>query len=346
MALIDLRSDTVTRPTLAMREAMFHAEVGDDGYGEDPTVNRLEQLSAEKCGKEAGLFVSSGTQGNQIAAMVHAGRSQEIICDYQSHMFNSETGGISALSGAQPYPIPTADGKLTPERIEPAIRERKMNTPQTALITVENTHNAAGGVYYTPAELAAIRSLATAHGIPVHMDGARIANAAVAQGLPLAELARHADSMQMCLSKGLCAPVGSVLVGSADFIRQARRYRRLLGGGMRQAGILAAAGIVALETMLPRLAEDHRHAAQLAEAIASTRLRIDLDRVQTNIVLFDTSPLGISAADFIGQLGKHGILAGNAYGRNRVRMVTHHDVSAEQIEYTISALRQLAGQVR
>lgn len=343
MKPIDLRSDTVTRPTQAMREAMFHAEVGDDGYGEDPTVNRLEQLAAKLCGKEAGLFVSSGTQGNQIAVMVHAGRCQEVICDYLSHMFNSETGGISALSGAQPCPILTPDGKLTPELIETAIRERKMNAPQTALIAVENTHNAVGGVYYTPLELAAVRSLATAHGIPIHMDGARIANAAVAQGLSLAELTRHADSMQMCLSKGLCAPVGSVLVGSTDFIHQARRYRRLLGGGMRQAGILAAAGIIALETMLPRLADDHRHASQLAEAIAATRLHIDLTRVQTNIVLFDTTPLGVSATDFIGHLRSHDILAGNAYGRNKVRMVTHHDISAEQIEYTISVLQQLAG---
>lgn len=344
MIPIDLRSDTVTRPTLAMREAMFYAEVGDDGYGEDPTVNRLEQLAAELCGKEAGLFVSSGTQGNQIAVMVHAGRGQEVICDYQAHMFNSETGGISALSGAQPCPVMAPDGKLTPELIEPAIRERKMNAPQTALITVENTHNAAGGVYYTPAELGAVHALAAEYGIPVHMDGARVANAAVAQGLPLAELARHADSMQMCLSKGLCAPVGSVLVGSAEFIRQARRYRRLLGGGMRQAGILAAAGIVALETMLPRLADDHRNAGQLAQAIATTRLRIDLERVQTNIVLFDTAPLGVSAAEFIVRLREHGILAGNAYGRNKVRMVTHHDVSAGQIEYTISVIQRLAGE--
>lgn len=343
MLPVDLRSDTVTRPTQAMREAMFHAEVGDDGYGEDPTVNRLEALAASLCGKEAALFVSSGTQGNQIAVMVHAGRSQEVICDYQSHMFNSETGGISALSGAQPYPVPTPTGKLSPALIEPAIRERKMNAPQTALITVENTHNAAGGVYYSANELAAIRALADVHGIAVHMDGARAANAAVAQGVSLAELAAHVDSMQMCLSKGLCAPVGSVLVGSADFIRQARRFRRLLGGGMRQAGILAAAGIVALERMLPRLAEDHHHARLLAEAIASTRLHIDLDRVQTNIVQFDTAPLGLSAADFIGRLREQGVLAGNAYGRNKVRMVTHHDVSCEQIGYTISVLQRLAG---
>lgn len=343
MTLIDLRSDTLTRPTPAMREAMFHAEVGDDGYGEDPTVNRLEQLAAKLCGKEAALFVSSGTQGNQIAVMVHAGRSQEVICDYQAHMFNSETGGISALSGAQPCPVPTPTGKLTPALLEPAIRERKMNAPQTALIALENTHNAAGGIYYTPTELAAIRALATTHGIPLHMDGARVANAAVAQGLSLADLAQQVDSLQMCLSKGLCAPVGSLLLGSREFIAQARRYRRLLGGGMRQAGILAAAGIVALETMIPRLADDHRHARQLAEAIAETRLGIDLERVQTNIVLFDTTALDLSAADFIARLREQGILAGNAYGRHKVRMVTHHDISAEQIARTIGVLQQLAG---
>ncbi|SDF21582.1 threonine aldolase family protein [Sporomusa acidovorans] len=342
MEIVDLRSDTVTKPTAAMRQAMFEAEVGDDGYGEDPTVQELEKLAAQMTGKEAGLFVTSGTQGNQLAVMVHAGKCSEVICEATAHMFGSETGGMAALTGAQPYPVIAPDGKLTPELIEPAIRKKKMNVPSTSLIAVENTHNSAGGVYYTPPELAAIKEVATQYALPVHMDGARIFNAAVAQNIPVADLARYADSMQMCLSKGLCAPVGSVLVGSADFIRQARRYRRLLGGGMRQVGIIAAAGIVALKTMVSRLSEDHAHARLLGEAVAATKLNTDLAKVQTNIVMADVSPLGMQAAQFVEILREHNIRA-SEYGKYKVRMVTHHDVSADQIQYAIKVLKKIAG---
>ncbi|MDR3563715.1 MAG: low specificity L-threonine aldolase [Negativicutes bacterium] len=342
MAIIDLRSDTVTKPTREMRTAMFEAEVGDDGYGEDPTVKTLEELAARMTEKEAGLFVTSGTQGNQLAVMVHARMCDEVICEATAHMLGSETGGIAALTRAQPYPVAGDHGKLTPERIEPAIRKKKMNAPLTSLITVENTHNHAGGTYYTPAELAAIKKLADQYALPVHMDGARIFNAAVAQKVAVAELAKSVDSMQMCLSKGLCAPIGSVLVGTSDFIAQARRYRRLLGGGMRQAGVIAAAGIVALETMVDRLDEDHQHARKLGEAIAATRLAVDLATVQTNIVMVDVSPLGLTAARFLELLGEHGIRANEA-GKHQIRLVTHHDISSENIDYVIGIFARLAG---
>ena len=341
MEIIDLRSDTVTKPTAEMRMAIFNAEVGDDGYGEDPTVQELEILAARMSGKEAGLFVTSGTQGNQIAVMVHTQKCDEVICEATAHIFGSETGGISALAGAQPYPVAGILGKLTPVLIEPAIRRKKMNFPRTSLITVENTHNHAGGTYYTINEMAAIRNLADQHSLAIHVDGARIMNAAVAQNVSLAELVQHADSLQMCLSKGLCAPVGSVLVGTHDFIQKARRYRRLLGGGMRQAGILAAAGIVALKTMVNRLAEDHFHARILGENLANTRLIIDLDHIQTNIVMLDVSPLNVTAAEFIEKLKAHNIRA-SEFGKYKVRMVTHHDVSKENIEYVIKIVTKLA----
>jgi threonine aldolase len=302
----------------------------------------LEELAAKMTGKEAGLFVTSGIQGNQVAVMVHARRCSEVICEATAHMFGSEAGGIAALTGAQPYPVTGIYGRLTPELIEPAIRKKTLNSPWTSLITVENTHNHAGGTYYTPAELAAIRNLANQYSLHVHMDGARIFNAAVAQGLRAAELACYADSIQFCLSKGLCAPVGSMLVGTSDFIAQARRYRKLLGGGMRQAGVIAAAGIVALTTMVDRLQEDHKNARKLGEAIAETKLKVDLATVQTNIVMVDVSPAGKTAAQFIELLREQKILA-SEFGKYQVRMVTHRDVSGDNIDYVIKILRELAG---
>jgi threonine aldolase len=346
MSLIDLRSDTVTKPTPAMRTAMANAEVGDDGYSEDPTVRRLEELAAEMTGKEAGLFVASGTMGNQVAIMVHAGKGEEIICEASAHIFGSEGAAIAALAGAQPYPITAKHGKLTPDLLEDAVRPaNKVNAPRTASIAVENTHNRAGGTYYTPAELGAIRQFAAQRAIPVHMDGARIFNAAVAQNVPAAQLAQYADSIQFCLSKGLCAPFGSMVVATRDFIQEARRCRQILGGGMRQAGIMAAAGIVGLNTMVQRLAEDHRHARMLGEAIANTRISIDLDSVQTNIVIFDVSPLGMTAVDFVKALQPHRIGA-SVFGKYRVRMVTHNDVSTSDIEYVRTVLAELGNRQR
>ena len=342
IVMIDLRSDTVTKPTKEMRDAMYHADVGDDGYGEDPTVNALEELAADMTGKEAGLFVASGTLGNQVAICVHVGRGDEVICDASAHIFGSEAAGISANSGAQVRTIPALHGKLTPLQIEDAIRPPKMNAPRTRLIAVENTHNYAGGTCYSAAELTAIATVARQYSLPVHMDGARIFNAAAALGTDVKELCRHADSVQFCLSKGLCAPVGSLVVGNRDFIKEARRQRRLMGGGMRQVGIVAAAGIVALKTMPGRLHEDHEHARLLAEAAAATRLSIDLSSVQTNIVLCNTTPLGMTAAAFIAALAQRGVRA-SEFGKYLVRMVTHHDVTRRDIDQTIAVLKELAG---
>lgn len=338
MECIDLRSDTVTTPTSEMRLAMYNAEVGDDGYGEDPTVRRLEELAAEMTGKEEAVFVPSGTMGNQAAVMAHTRKCDAVICETSAHIMGSEGGAMAGLSGAQPLPLIGVHGRLSPEQIEDAIKtDRKRNVSRTALIALENTHNKAGGTYYTPAQLAAIKKVATEHAVPVHMDGARIFNAAVAQNIPVSILTQYADSVQFCLSKGLGAPVGSLLVGSKEFIFQARRARSVLGGAMRQAGILAAAGVVALTTMVERLAEDHVHARMLAEAIANTNLKIDLDTVQTNIVIFDVSPLGMKAAEFMQELRAHSIRA-NEYGKYHVRLVTHKDVLRPQIEYAIDIL--------
>lgn len=339
--MIDFRSDTVTKPTPAMREAMYNAEVGDDGYGDDPSVNALEELAAAMTGKEAALYVPTGTMGNQIAIALQVRRGTEVICDAEAHVFLSENGGISAHGGAQAFTVNARHGILTPEEVEAAIRPNKMNVPRTALIEVENTHNHAGGTYYTTAQLAAIKQVAEAHALPVHMDGARIFNAAVAQGEPVKNLCQYADTVQFCLSKGLCAPVGSMLVGKRDFINAARHERRLMGGGMRQAGIIAAAGLVALNTMVDRLAEDHEHAQLLANAIANTKLGIDMSTVQTNILMCDTAPLGMSAAAFISALGQHGIKA-NEYGPHKVRMVTHHDIKRQDIELAMKVIAELA----
>lgn len=338
--MIDLRSDTVTKPTKEMREAMYNAEVGDDGYGEDPSVNALETLAAEMTGKEAGLFVTSGTLGNQVSVCVHVGRNDEVICDATAHIFGSEAGGISANAGAQARPIPAVYGKLTPEQIEDAIRPTKMNAPRTGLITVENTHNHAGGTCYASAELAAIQQVALKHALPIHMDGARIFNAATALGTNVKDLCQYADSVQFCLSKGLCAPIGSLVVGTSAFIKAARRQRRAMGGGMRQVGVIAAAGLVALKTMPGRLGEDHEHARLLANAIADTRLKIDMNTVQTNIVMFDTTPLDLTAAHFIAYLTEHGVRA-SEFGKYKVRMVTHHDVTRSDIERVREILSSL-----
>lgn len=339
--MIDLRSDTVTKPTKAMREAMYNAEVGDDGYGEDPTVNELEELAAQITGKEAALFLTSGTLGNQVAVCVYAGRCDEVICDTNAHIYGSEGGGISAHSGAQARPLIGEYGKLKPEQVEDAIRPKKLNSPRTALITVENTCNHAGGTYYSVAELAAIKSVAEKYSLPVYMDGARIFNAAVAQNVDAKALFECADSVQFCLSKGLCAPVGSMLVGSKDFIQKARRHRRIMGGGMRQAGIIAAAGIVALKTMIDRLHEDHEHAFMLADAVTNTRLKIDMNTVKTNIVMCDTSPLGLTAAEFIKALQSHGVRA-SEFGKYKVRMVTHHDVNKDDIVRAAKIIAEIA----
>ncbi len=340
--IIDLRSDTVTHPTPSMRRAMAAAEVGDDVYGEDPTLNRLEERAAELMEREAGLFVPTGTMGNQVAIHLHTRPGCEVVGEAGSHVFNFEMGAMAALSGALPRPIPTPDGILEPDQVAAAIQPRAGYRTPTRLLVLENSHNLAGG-RVTPLErMRELVAVARDHGIPVHLDGARIHNAAAALGIGAAELARGCDTVMFCLSKGLAAPVGSILVGDADAIAEARRIRKLFGGGMRQAGILAAAGLVALDEMLPRLAEDHRTARRLAERIAEAP-GVDLDpaSVETNIVFFSVSPsAALDAAGLVARLRERGILA-NALGADRVRMVTHYEISLEDVEIAGEAVQEL-----
>ena len=340
MRVVDLRSDTVTMPTGEMRQAMFRADVGDDVYREDHTVIALEELGATMLGKEAGLFLASGTMGNQVAAMAHTKKSDEIICEMESHIYYYEVAGLACLSGAQVRPVVGDRGIMTADAIRCAIRGVDVHAPDTGLICLENTHNRAGGTCYPLAELAAIRKLADEFHIPVHMDGARIFNAAVAQGVSAEEIARHADTVQFCLSKGLAAPVGSLLVGPRSYIEKARRFRKMLGGGMRQAGIIAAAGVVALKTMVERLAEDHANARALGEAIATGGYTIDMSTVQTNIVIFSMDGLKTDAPAFVAKLKDRGVKA-NAFGDRRVRMVTHFGIDRADIDYTTSVLAKL-----
>ena len=340
MENIDLRSDTVTQPTAEMREAMFKAEVGDDVYGEDPTVNELEKLGAKMLGKEAALFVASGTMGNQVAVMTHTNKGDEVLCEAESHIYYYEVAGMSVLAGVQARTLPSMKGVLSAETLEAAIRPRDVHQPRTALICLENTHNRAGGTCYPLESLVAIRKVAERHEIPVHMDGARLFNAAVAQGVKVEKIAQYADSVQFCLSKGLCAPAGSLLVGRTEFISKARRYRKMLGGGMRQAGILAAAGIIGLQSMVERLAEDHGNAKLLAESLTEAGFAVDLSTVQTNIVIVDVSRMGVKAVDFAAKLKKQGVLV-SIFGEYRIRMVTHNGITAVEIGKVLEILNRL-----
>lgn len=340
MRIVDLRSDTVTQPTAGMRKAMFDAEVGDDVYREDPTITKLEELGAELTGKEAGLFLTSGTMGNQIAVMAHTNKSDEVICETESHIFFYEVGGIACLSGAQPRPITGERGILAAEQIKNAIRGKDVHVPDTGLICLENTHNRAGGTCYPLDTLHAIQQVATIHGIPVHMDGARLFNAAVALGVSARDIAKYVQTVQFCLSKGLGAPVGSLLTGSREYIEKCRRFRKMLGGGMRQAGILAAAGIVALTEMVDRLAEDHAHARILAEGLVNLGLKVDMATIQTNIVIFDVLPTGKTATVFGEQLRSAGIKV-NEFGEYKIRMVTHYGVNRSDIDYALAVTARI-----
>ena len=294
--IVDLRSDTLTLPTPEMREAMARAEVGDDVWEEDPTVKRLEAMAAERLGKEAGLFVASGTMGNVVSVVSHTRAGQEVVLDLDSHIFNYEVAGAAVIGNVQMRPVKTARGFLSPEQVREAIRPANIHLPPTGLVCVENTHNRHGGTCCTPDEISAIAAVAHSASVPVHLDGARLFNAAVALKREAREFARDVDSVTFCVSKGLAAPVGSVICGSAAFIARARGVRKMLGGGMRQAGVIAAAGIVSLERMVNRLAEDHANARMLAEGIARLPgLRIDLASVQTNIVIFGVERAGGAA---------------------------------------------------
>ena len=338
---VDLRSDTVTLPTSAMRHAMAEAEVGDDVYGEDPTINRLEARAAEIFGREAAIYVPSGTMGNQIAIKLHTRPGQEIICEERGHIFNYEMAMLSWFSGCIVRPVAAPGGILTWELIRPKIAGSIYYLAQTGLISLENTHNMAGGAVMPEAVLHEICDRAHEAGLPVHLDGARVFNAAVALGVPVDRLTAKCDSVMFCLSKGLGAPVGSLLVGSKEFIRQARAVRKALGGGMRQAGVLAAAGLIALEEGPKRLHEDHDNARFLAAGLAQIPgISIDPATVKTNILIFDISGTGADSAQFIKRLAGHKILAGSA-NSHCIRFVTHRDVNRRQCEQALHTVEAI-----
>ncbi len=341
MKIIDLRSDTITRPTLAMRLAMANAVVGDDVLGDDPTVQRLEALAAARLGKEAALFVASGHMGNLVSLLTHCGRGDEIIVGDQAHIFYYEQGSAAVVGGIHPRTVPNqTDGTLALDQIEAAIRGDNVHFPRTRLICLENTHNRCGGAVLDVAYVQAVGALARRHQLKLHVDGARVFNAAAALGVEVRELAADADSVSFCLSKGLAAPIGSVVCGSAAFIQQARRNRKLLGGGMRQAGVIAAAGIVALEQMVERLVDDHANAQRLSAGLSQIPgLAADPARTQTNIVMFELTRPDMTPAHLQSALEAAGVRQFTVGGR-RLRAVTHYEVSAEDIS---EALERIAG---
>lgn len=334
---IDLRSDTVTKPTEAMLERMRTAELGDDSRDGDPTVEALEALAAERTGKEAGLFVASGTMGNLVALLTHAGRGGEVLCDTGVHMLRSEMGGIASVAGLFFRTLPAQRGVVDLDALSDALHSRL--TPSrlgTGLVWMETSHNDAGGAVLPLDHMKAVRTLADDHGVPVHVDGARLFNAACALGVEAKTIADHADSLMFCVSKGLSAPVGSLLVGSRDFITRARAFRRMVGGAMRQAGVIAAAGIVALEQMTGRLAEDHRMARRLAEGLAGIDASLtDPAMVETNIVRIDVTASSRDADQWTGALAARDVLAGAWSGR-QIRCVTHRHVGADEIDHAIA----------
>jgi threonine aldolase len=341
--VIDLRSDTVTQPSAAMRRAMAEAEVGDDVYLEDPTVNRLQQRAAEIFKREAALFVPSGSMGNLVCVMAQTARGQEVICEAAGHIYNYEMASMSAIGGVLPRLIPVADGIMHWQQIAPAIREKAYYRPQTALVALENTHNMAGGTVYPTRVAVEICERAHGAGLRVHLDGARIFNAAVHLDENVAEMTEKFDSVQFCLSKGLGAPVGSMVVGSRELIERCRVLRKMLGGGMRQAGVLAAAGLVALQEGPKRLHVDHENAQILAHGLAQIPgIGIDPAKIQTNIVIFDLRRTGVGSADFLNRLAKRNVLGGAVDGQ-RVRMVTHVDVGRADVERAVRIIGEVIG---
>jgi threonine aldolase len=339
--VVELRSDTFTRPTQAMRRAMYEAEVGDDVWSEDPTVQTLERRAAELTGEEAAVFVTSGTQGNLTGVLAHTQRGDEIILGDKSHIFMNEVGGTAVVGGLQVRTVPNRDdGRVRPEDVRSAIRGKNVHFPPTALVAIENTHNSCGGRAMNLQETEDVSAVAHSAGVPLHIDGARIFNASVALGVAAARLAAPAESITFCLSKGLGAPAGSLLCGSAAYIERARKWRKLLGGGMRQSGILAAAGLVALERHIDRLAEDHANARLLAEGLAEiSGITIDPEGVQTNIVFFDMSGLGIPPQAFSESLAERGV---RIYGGPIFRAVTSYEVTRPDIEYALTVIQDVA----
>ncbi len=337
--MIDLRSDTVTLPGEAMRRAIYEAKLGDDVYGEDPSVNRLQELAAEMIGKEAAMLVPSGTMGNQVAVLTHTKPGTEVIMEADSHIYYYEAAAASVFAGIQPRPLQGYRGSLSAELVEWAIRQDDIHLPPTSLICLENTHNRAGGKVVPLQDMKAVYEIAKRHDLPVHLDGARIFNASIASKVPVKEFTACSTSVQFCLSKGLGAPVGSILAGPSAFIEEARRWRKRLGGGMRQAGIIAAAGIIALETMIERLAEDHANARLLAEGLAALKgIDFDPDDVDTNIVI--VKPTAMSVRRLGLELEKRGILT-VVIEPDRVRFTTSKEVNSTDIEKTIIAVKEV-----
>ena len=338
MASIDLRSDTVTQPTDEMRRAMAEAEVGDDVFGEDPSINKIQERAAAMLGKEAGLLTASGTMSNLITTMAYCRRGDEIIMGDQAHMFWNEGAGQAALAGAQTRLVPNdSRGGINPEDVARAIRPKgNPHFPATTMVCLENTHNRCSGMVMTPADTKAVCDVAHNAGVAVHLDGARIFNAAVALEVPAEELARDVDDVSFCLSKALSCPVGSVLVGSKEFINEAHKWRKMVGGGMRQAGVLAAAGLVALDTMVDRLADDHQNARRLAQGLANIDgITVDADSIQTNIVIFDVEEKVAKAQDFITAMADAEVLVSYP-GEQSIRMVTHRHIAGEDVEEALS----------
>ena len=346
MKIIDLRSDTVTHPTPGMRQAIFEAEVGDDVFREDPTVNRLEIMAATRMGKEAALLTTSGTQSNLIAVLIHTNHGDEIIVGDEAHILWYEVGGAATLGGVTMRTLPNDScGRLNLGDIDRAIRDKDIHCPETTLLCLENTHNRCGGTVLTTDYTDEVCNLAHTRGLKVHLDGARIFNAAIALGVPACTLAQNSDSVSLCLSKGLSAPVGSLLCGNKDFIERARKFRKMLGGGMRQAGIIAAAGIVALETMVDRLAEDHSNARRLAQGLAGIKgIKMAQDDISTNIVMFDLSP-ELSVVEFVEGLEEVGVKIVQLDGE-LLRAVTHYMVSSSDIDEALTRIKTVCRGLR
>lgn len=340
MNYIDLRSDTVTKPTEEMREAMMRAEVGDDVYLEDPTVNHLQELAAEMLGKEAALFVPSGTMGNQVCLRLHTQPGQEVIMEERCHMFNAEMAAMAVVSGTLARPVRGEEGMLNWQLIEAAIRPQSLYYyAQTGLVTLENSHNFAGGTVMPVERMEEICDGARSYGLPVHLDGARIFNAATALQCDVKDIARPVDSVMFCLSKGLGAPIGSMIVGTREFINRALSVRRMFGGAMRQVGVLAAAGIIALEKMTKRLREDHDNAQFLVKGLAEIPgIKIDPEKVQTNILVFDISETGFNVHELSAKLKEQGVLA-SSISATEMRLVTHKDVSRSDCETALSIVK-------
>ncbi len=342
MKLIDFRSDTITLPTEEMRKAMKDAEVGDDVYGEDPTVLKLEALAAERLGKEAGLFVVSGTMGNLVATMTHTTPGDEVIVEENAHIYFYEVGGMARIAGVMPRLVRGRRiGIITPEDVEKVLRPPNIHFPPATLLTLENTHNRGGGIVIPNELMKELYQFAKNRGLSLHLDGARIFNAAIAQDIPVKEIAQYADSIMFCLSKGLSAPVGSVLVGTKEFIEKARKNRKIVGGGVRQAGVIAAAGIVALEKMVDRLKEDHENANLLRVKLSEIDgIHTDTDGLFTNIVMMKIRRNDITPAQIVNGLKKEGVLA-LATGEDTIRFVTNRHIAREDILYTIDIIRKV-----